>query len=68
MFIGPHIVKVDCCNKEDDPEGQQHQQAVADGHDALIVPVGAGVWQCCRLLGVQIMTVAAEALLALEWG
>ena len=64
MFIGQHIVKVDCCNKEDDPEGQQHQQAVANGHDALVVPVGGGVWQCCRLLGVQVMTVAAGALLA----
>lgn len=52
MFIGPHIVKVDCCNKEDNPQGQQHQQTIANGHDTLVVSVGAGVWQRCRLLGV----------------
>ena len=61
MFIGPHVVKVDCCNEEDDPESQQHQQAVANGHHALVVTVGAGEWQGCRLLGVQIMAIAAAA-------
>lgn len=61
VFVGPHIVKVNRRHKEDDPEGQQHQKAVADGHNALVVLVGAGVGLCRSLLGIQVTAVAAEA-------
>lgn len=61
MFVWPHIVKVYRCHKEDDPQRQQNQQAIADGHDTLVVTIGSCVGLRCRLLGIPIMAIAAAA-------
>lgn len=44
MLVGPHIAEIHSSRKEDDPEGQQDQEAVTHGHHTLIVSVPGGVW------------------------
>lgn len=44
MFIWPDIDEEDRQAEEDDPKGQQHQHAVADGHHTLVVTVAICDW------------------------
>ena len=59
MLIWPDVREVDSRDEEDDPQGQQHQQAVPNRHHALVVTVGCCVGLCSCLLVVEIMTIAA---------
>ncbi len=44
MFVGPHTAEVHSSCKEDEPEGQQDQEAVTHRHHTLVVSVAGGVW------------------------
>lgn len=60
MLVWPNIAEVDSCGKEDEPERQQHKQAVTNGHYALVIPVAACIWLSSCLGIIQVVAVAVR--------